>query len=662
MTKPIFFLATILIVLLSANVRSQSSSPFGMHPAHVVKEGYSQLPYADAQTMGVKWHRPSKYLFWSEVQNNLNDTTLAFGLYDTYYGGVPSGINIMANIAPARKKDTNHTLPNSWLPIDSVKYIAFVKAAIERYDGDGVNDMPGLTNPILYWQVGNEPNDKSGRQDFAKFQKMTYTTIKQVCSQCKVIIGGAAQPILPGLGFITNKNNYFTLFDSLYKPILQELNGSGFDIFDFHWYGKATGDYKLMEPVYKQLKLILNTFNYVNIPIWITEMGAYSGFNVGDTPLYPPLYQTETQQASDYLKRFVLSLSLGVEKIFPAFGLMEGFKGGNGYFDHTGFIYNGGGSNDLGLGVKKLSYYTYKKMVEKLEGSDWANIVIVQEDTVNNVFIYKFTKNGNPIYVAWWDYFNQPGYIEGDSILVSISGLTSNTALITQSVPINTSGISITNYNTAFNMNTINVQSGSITFYIKEKPVYVEELNTTSIDETKDDIAVKVYPNPSNGKFIIEIAMLAKAVEHIKKQGYLAGMGAHSLEVVKACEKEGLPVDYYVKTFHHDNYWSAHPESERVEFSVEEGRNLDHNKIHDNMFDLFPVRTTEFMKEVKKPFIAYKVLAGGAILPKDGFRFAFENGADFICVGMFDFQIVDNVNTAIEILGDLKNREREWFS
>jgi uncharacterized membrane protein YphA (DoxX/SURF4 family) len=159
-----------------------------------------------------------------------------------------------------------------------------------------------------------------------------------------------------------------------------------------------------------------------------------------------------------------------------------------------------------------------------------------------------------------------------------------------------------------------------------------------------------------------KIGQLAKAIEHIKKQGHLAGMGAHSLEVIKACEKEGIPVDYYVKTFHNDNYWSAHPIEDRVEFSVDVKRNKEHNKIHDNMFDLFPIKTMEFMKSVNKPWIAFKVLAGGAISPKDGFRFAFENGADFICVGMFDFQVVDNVNTATEILGSLKHRERTWFS
>jgi uncharacterized membrane protein YphA (DoxX/SURF4 family) len=185
------------------------------------------------------------------------------------------------------------------------------------------------------------------------------------------------------------------------------------------------------------------------------------------------------------------------------------------------------------------------------------------------------------------------------------------------------------------------------------------------IDLAIDNGADTLYIQGGEGdRYVRErkIGQLAKAIEYIKKKGYLAGMGAHSLEVIKACEKEGIPVDYYVKTFHNDNYWSAHPIQERVEFSVDTKKYPEHNKIHDNMFDLFPTVTADYMKEVNKPWIAFKVLAAGAILPKDGFRFAFEKGADFICVGMFDFQVVDNVNTASEILGNLNNRERKWYS
>ena len=69
-----------------------------------------------------------------------------------------------------------------------------------------------------------------------------------------------------------------------------------------------------------------------------------------------------------------------------------------------------------------------------------------------------------------------------------------------------------------------------------------------------------------------------------------------------------------------------------------------------------------FMKELKQPWIAFKVMAAGAITPEDGFRYAFENGADFICVGMFDFQIVDDVNITIDTLNHLQGRKRGWYS
>jgi uncharacterized membrane protein YphA (DoxX/SURF4 family) len=156
--------------------------------------------------------------------------------------------------------------------------------------------------------------------------------------------------------------------------------------------------------------------------------------------------------------------------------------------------------------------------------------------------------------------------------------------------------------------------------------------------------------------------LLKKAIEYIRSHGFQAGIGAHSLETIKSCEKEGVNADFYVKTFHHDKYWSAHPLENREEYSVIGEASPDHNRFHENMWDLFPLKTAEYMKSVNKPWFAFKVLAAGAIEPKDGFRYAFENGADFICVGMFDFQVVDNVNTAIETLGTLGQRERKWFS
>jgi len=71
--------------------------------------------------------------------------------------------------------------------------------------------------------------------------------------------------------------------------------------------------------------------------------------------------------------------------------------------------------------------------------------------------------------------------------------------------------------------------------------------------------------------------------------------------------------------------------------------------------------TVEFVNKAKVPVMGYKILAAGAIEPKDGFKWAFENGADFICVGMFDFQIVKDVNICLDTLNGLTSRKREWF-
>jgi uncharacterized membrane protein YphA (DoxX/SURF4 family) len=149
------------------------------------------------------------------------------------------------------------------------------------------------------------------------------------------------------------------------------------------------------------------------------------------------------------------------------------------------------------------------------------------------------------------------------------------------------------------------------------------------------------------------IDVIESMMGKIRSQGYTAGLGAHTVDSLIACEEEGIIPDYYMKTLHHDKYWSAHPLENRVPFEVDSKKHLDHNRFHDNIFCLFPDRTVEFVNRARVPVMGFKVLAAGALKPEDGFRWAFENGADFICVGMFDFQVVEDVNITIDILNTL---------
>lgn len=150
----------------------------------------------------------------------------------------------------------------------------------------------------------------------------------------------------------------------------------------------------------------------------------------------------------------------------------------------------------------------------------------------------------------------------------------------------------------------------------------------------RDNGAIAVYLHGGVADGLVKagkVDEIGEIVEGFKKSGIMAGMGAHLLDTARASVQAKIDPDFYMMTINRVNYYC----SEAAEVGV-------------------------FMRSIKKPWIAFKVLGAGRVKPQEGFRLAFEHGSDFLAVGMFDWQIRDDVAHVQEMLANGISRERDW--
>jgi len=147
---------------------------------------------------------------------------------------------------------------------------------------------------------------------------------------------------------------------------------------------------------------------------------------------------------------------------------------------------------------------------------------------------------------------------------------------------------------------------------------------------------------------------VGEAVEYIRSQKRVAGVAAHDLRVIVECEKRKLDVDFYQKTLHTSDYFTGPKPNEP-----------DRVSKNDNSWCSNAQAVVDVFAKITKPWVAFKILAAGAIPPRSAFPHAVNGGADFILVGMFDWQVEDNAKLARRVFsvagGPNSKRSRPWY-
>jgi len=143
-------------------------------------------------------------------------------------------------------------------PCSMESYEKFLLTLVDRYDGDGINDMPNLTKPIIHWEIMNEPEFnmffKGTEDEFVEIFNFSSKLIRSKQKNAVIIMAGAA--------------GMFPESKKFWKSALPKIKDH-FDIANMHHItppdGKCDKDFWVGE--FSQLLQSLN----IDKPIWVTE-------------------------------------------------------------------------------------------------------------------------------------------------------------------------------------------------------------------------------------------------------------------------------------------------------------------------------------------------------------------------------------------------------
>ena len=174
--------------------------------------------------------------------------------------------------------------------ITAEQYYDYVYHVVERYDGDGIDDMPSLKRPVIYFELGNEVNYKRETQgvnhdymspeDYVRKRLIPgYKAAKAANPNCIVMCAGLGMESNVAGDHVGRFNTDY--LEAMYRAINQN-NGSTYNYFmdkvAIHYYSEYQNPEKIEQNI-KRVKAVIVDNEGKEKPIWITEFGFPTGKN-----------------------------------------------------------------------------------------------------------------------------------------------------------------------------------------------------------------------------------------------------------------------------------------------------------------------------------------------------------------------------------------------
>ncbi len=275
-------------------------------------------------------------------------------------------------------------------PTDTTAWKAWVTSLVERYDGDGIDDLPGLTAPVRYWHVEQEWHIwwRGTVEEYLAHLAMTYATVHAADAAAQVIlIGIATQTATAGAVCMQSEEGgtSCTVSGEAVDEATQMLRDGQYDVVDMH-------SYESWPIIAGKVAWIRSIARDPNVPIWALEAGGPSGYDGRAT--------SDAMNAAAVVQQFAQALGNGVERY--SWALFPPAPGSQwDYAPWTTMPLTAWKTYPDSLSLKP-AYYTYRLLARMIGGfsavDDRGGSSLT--DTLG-VFQYRFQMGDSVVYVVW---------------------------------------------------------------------------------------------------------------------------------------------------------------------------------------------------------------------------------------------------------------------